>query len=410
MGFSFIHAADLHLGCLFSGIDELPLTLQQRAIDASCNAFTNLVNCCIERSVDFMIISGDIFETNKPTLRVQKAFVRQLERLAEYQIDIFVVTGNHDAAVLENLVFTMPDNLFAFPTDAVRTYERVYNDILIKIAGISYAQFEVEDLSKRFPKPDNQNFNIAILHCDVGGSDERYSPVLLTDLDRKGYNYWALGHVHTMKQWINNSVIQYPGVLQGRHSAESGEKGCFFVKVASDRSIDSKFVEFQDIIWREVSVDLTEVAPDKLVDVLLDLKEKNRSLGKAGCLLSITLTGATMCHNWLQMPDELGDLLLELKEGEEGLDNFIWVVNIIDQTSPVVDWIMLRRQDNFLSEVILFIEELENSLINNYSETELQTLSELTKISNGVHGLTLDQKEILSRAKLLALQVLGEGE
>lgn len=410
MSFSFMHAADLHLGCLFSGIDELPLDLQQRVIDASLNAFKNLINCCIELSVDFVIISGDIFETNRPTLRVQKVFVEQLKRLAEFQIDTFIVTGNHDAAVFDNLVFTMPDNLYIFPTDAVKIYERVFNNMPIKIAGISYAQFEVEDLSIKFPQPDSEGFNIAILHCDVGGSDHRYSPVLLTDLEQKGYNYWALGHVHTMKQWINNSVIQYPGVLQGRHRAENGEKGCFLVKVASDKSIDSRFIEFQDIIWREVAIDLTETAPDMLVDMLLDVKEKNRSLGQVGCLLSLTLKGATRCHNWLQMSDESADLLLELREGEERLDNFVWVTSIIDRTNPVVDWNDLRNQENFLSEVILFIEELENSLTDQNAENKLHALSEATEIFTGVHGLKLEQKEILSKAKLLILQVLGEGE
>lgn len=105
MGLRFVHAADLHLGSQFAGVTELHERLSRRVIDASLSAFSNLVNFCIESDVDFLVLAGDVFETNRPSLRTQKHFVDQLARLNKAEIDVYMVTGNHDAGFLPNFVF-----------------------------------------------------------------------------------------------------------------------------------------------------------------------------------------------------------------------------------------------------------------------------------------------------------------
>ena len=105
MGFKFVHAADLHLGSQFSGVNELT-ALENRAINASLKAFENLVQYCIESQVDFLLLAGDVFESPKPVLRVQKYFADQISRLQAVGIDVFAITGNHDANVFDNFVFS----------------------------------------------------------------------------------------------------------------------------------------------------------------------------------------------------------------------------------------------------------------------------------------------------------------
>ncbi len=406
MVFSFMHAADLHLGCGFSDTDTLPKGLQQRVIDASLSSFANLIDSCLETAVDCLIIAGDIFESNLPSLRTQKHFVAGIEKLATRDIDIFLVTGNHDVGVFDSLVFPLPGNVYIFPSDSTKTYEQIYNRFPVSITGISYANNIEENLSHKFPLPNQQHFNIAILHGDVGGSEGRYSPVSLGDLKNKTYHYWALGHVHTAKQWQNGSMIQYPGVLQGRHSGETGEKGCYWVKVTEDKSINSRFLAVQDIIWRKAYVDLSQIQPNQLFGRLEGIKEKYRSSGQLGCILTLILTGATSCYDLLEEPNALADLLLDLRANEEGLGNFIWTARILDQTTPLVDWDQLKAQDNFLSQVLLYIEELEKG--NGPRELDNDLLMIGQDLARG-HGLGLNSKEVLAKARLLALKLLGEG-
>ena len=50
-------------------------------------------------------------------------------------------------------------------------------------------------------------------------------PCSLDDLRRKGYDYWALGHVHGYEVLADDPPIVFAGNLQGRHARETGAKG-----------------------------------------------------------------------------------------------------------------------------------------------------------------------------------------
>jgi exonuclease SbcD len=401
MGFRFVHAADLHLGCQFAGVEEINPDLKQRVMDASLRAFKNLTDYCLESDVDFLLLAGDVFETNRPSLRTQKFFVEQLARLQTANIDVFMVTGNHDAGLVKNLVFKLPKNLIMFGSEQADVIERTYNSLQVTITGISYAQQHVGDLTPLFPRPDSSSFNIAILHCEVGGKEFGYAPASLARLQSSGYDYWAIGHVHTAAEWSNGCQIRYPGVLQGRHSGETGQKGCWIVEVDSRGIKNSQFISVQDIIWQTIELDLTEVAPKQLYSTLQQAKEDQRAGFSVGTMLNLTLTGASSCYHLLKQPGTISDLLMELRDGEEQ-DNFVWVTGIDDQVLPEIDWNSLRRQGDFLAEVIAYIEELE---ANPETYAETAAVSEL-------HELLMehDVRELLRNAKLIAVELLSGGE
>ncbi len=43
-------------------------------------------------------------------------------------------------------------------------------------------------------------------------------------LAKKGFDYWALGHIHKRQLLAESPSIYYPGNIQGRNRKESGEK------------------------------------------------------------------------------------------------------------------------------------------------------------------------------------------
>ncbi|NLL87450.1 MAG: DNA repair exonuclease [Firmicutes bacterium] len=408
MGFTFVHAADLHLGSFFSGIEELAPDLKKRAINASLKAFENLVQYCLDTQVDFVLFAGDVFETAEPGLLIQKHFIGQIERLQASGIDIFVVTGNHDANVFEHFIFPLPDNFFIFSASEAECISRSYKNQPVTITGVSYPQPHVGDLSPMFPRPNPGSFNIAVLHCDVGSREFGYAPVALTDLEALGYHYWAIGHVHSAKRWETSCVIQYPGILQGRDKAESGPKGFYVVTVEANTVIDTKFVVQQDVVWQTKELDLSQAIPEQLPYILLEAKDEKRAQYPVGTMLQLKLTGTSACYGMLKQEGTIEDLLTELRRGEEQRADFVWVAELDDQTLPEIDWEEIRQQGDFLAEVIAFMEQMEAGSIN--IDAEAVAASENVALSLGI---TLDREGLLHNAKLIAVQLLwggGQGE
>jgi hypothetical protein len=90
-----------------------------------------------------------------------------------------------------------------------------------------------------YPPTIADRFNIGILHTSLDGREghDRYAPCTVNQLLGKGYDYWALGHVHK-REIVHDAapVILFPGNLQGRHIREEGPKGCMLVSVEGDKS------------------------------------------------------------------------------------------------------------------------------------------------------------------------------
>ena len=62
--------------------------------------------------------------------------------------------------------------------------------------------------------------------------------VLWMNLKSKGYDYWALGHVHKREIVDGIPWIVFPGNIQGRHIRETGAKGATLVTVEDGRITD----------------------------------------------------------------------------------------------------------------------------------------------------------------------------
>ena len=94
--FRFVHAADLHIDSPFSGIGEVDGHVATHLREATYEAFQNLVDLCINREAEFLVIAGDIYDGADRSVRAQLRFRDGLSTLAEKSIQTFVAHGNHD--------------------------------------------------------------------------------------------------------------------------------------------------------------------------------------------------------------------------------------------------------------------------------------------------------------------------
>ena len=123
----FLHAADLHLDRSFEGLTSVPEHFQERLITANQKMLKNIVDTAITQAVDFVLLVGDTFHQNRPTLKTQCYFFQEMDRLAEAAIPVFMNFGNHDFYQADRYWFAFPENIQLFDEERVETKKLVTN-------------------------------------------------------------------------------------------------------------------------------------------------------------------------------------------------------------------------------------------------------------------------------------------
>ena len=115
---TFIHAADLHLGAPFRGLRALSSSWADRMVASIPESYDRVVASAIENQVDFVIISGDIFDMAHPSYADFLCFFDGLKRLDAAGIRVYLCTGNHDPYTSWQADFAeLPANTYMFPAD-----------------------------------------------------------------------------------------------------------------------------------------------------------------------------------------------------------------------------------------------------------------------------------------------------
>ena len=102
------------------------------------------------------------------------------------------------------------------------------DELDVAIHGQSFARAAVtENLAAAYPDPVPGWVNIGLLHTGLTGLEghERYAPCTVDDLRERGYDYWALGHIHTRGTPCLDPRSSSPATRKGRHIRETGREG-----------------------------------------------------------------------------------------------------------------------------------------------------------------------------------------
>ncbi|MCL6454343.1 MAG: DNA repair exonuclease [Alicyclobacillus sp.] len=306
--FKFVHCADIHLDSPLRGLSALADAPADEIRGATRRALENLVDLCIREAVQFLVIAGDVYDGDWDDYNTALFFHRCMSRLQSAGIPVYLIRGNHDAASHMSRRLTLPTNVVEFPSDAPHT-ERI-PALNVSIHGQSFAHRAVTDnLARNYPEPDPGHFNIGILHTCAEGQEghEPYAPCTVAELAAKGYQYWALGHIHQRQVLHENPCIVFPGNIQGRHIREPGEKGCTLVTV-DGASVRLEHRNLDVLRFFPCEVDLGGVTSEiectqRIERALADLAEAH------DCLLAVrvTLCGATSLHGDLVADQERFD-------------------------------------------------------------------------------------------------------
>lgn len=299
----FIHTADIHLDSPLTGLSAYQGAPSDLLRTATRDAFENLVSEAIAERVDFMVIAGDLYDGTWKDFNTGIYFASQMGRLKLAGIPVYLLLGNHDAESEMTKKLVLPDNVYKFPSNKAATFE--IPALRVALHGRSFKEVATTDnLAVMYPDPVPGWLNIGVLHTALEGNSAHanYAPCSIAELEARGYQYWALGHVHEHRVWRGASTIAFPGNLQGRHIRETGPRGALMV-TATGADIDEVERLHVDVLrWHALAVDVT---------ACLNLAEVTRTAGRAMELLvenadgerpiavRVTLTGATPAHGQL---------------------------------------------------------------------------------------------------------------
>ena len=304
-----IHTADLHLDSAFSSRFS-----KEEAEERRRNlliAWNKLLQYGIERKVQAILISGDLFDSPVVSRSTMEIFLSSIRKNPE--ISFFYLRGNHDTKNTFRFRDDLPKNLFLFSKEGkkYRLKEKLVllgqefygterrsefpeesygTESLLELPEEPEELVEEELLSPSSAKDAVQSIwnlkeedcNILMLHGVLreGGPEvQNEQGISLKQLSRYPIHYLALGHIHKREEGKCGSLNYiYPGCLQGRGFDEEGEKGFYYLEIEEEtKEIKAEFVPLKEGAFRIITLFLSEE------DGTLDAEEKIReSLKKEG--------------------------------------------------------------------------------------------------------------------------------
>ncbi|SHJ79082.1 DNA repair exonuclease SbcCD nuclease subunit [Anaerobranca californiensis DSM 14826] len=404
MAVKFIHCADIHLDRPFSGLGFIDEVVQQKVLEGNKKAFENIINLAIKEKVDFLLISGDLFDSKNVSLESQILCQRYFKLLEGENIKVYIARGNHDPQGT-NLRISLPENVHFFSADKVETIFFQKDGETVFIHGISFPKEKVEEnLALKFPFA-KEGINIGVLHCEVG-TGEGYSPCNLGDLKEKNYHYFALGHIHKGEILSEEPYIVYSGTHQGKNIKETGEKGCFLVSIEKGQ-VQIEFYKTGIIQWFCEEIEGSNL---KNIDDLKDILEQKiqgimENIRDQGAIIRFILKGNSQLANISN--EDLQDLVLSFNGEFPYNFPFIWVESIENNLKGEIDLEKLKEGDFFLATLLGIFEEIKTS--PSLQEKLFSDIDVLSKIDVRKIVGEIDKVEILEKAENYLIQSLAGG-
>lgn len=239
----FAHISDLHLG---KKVNEFSMIEDQKYI------LNEIIRIVKSDQLDAVFIAGDIYDKSVASLEAVSLFDTFLTELFELNIEIYIISGNHDSAerlsfgskIIEKsrihiapvfngslsksvfydeygciniymMPFIRPSNVRRFyPEENIESYEDAV-EIVLRASEVDYSERNIL-IAHQFitgaKRTESEEIN-------VGGLDN-----ISADLF-ENFNYTALGHIHR-QQKIKSEFIRYSGTPLKYSFSEINDRKC----------------------------------------------------------------------------------------------------------------------------------------------------------------------------------------
>ena len=302
-----IHGADFHLDSPFSGLP--PEEARQRRRE-NRTLPERLAQLAARRQADLVLLAGDLFDGDE----VYPETLEQLRSaLAGISCPVVIAPGNHDpycsGSPYESVDW--PENVHIFRESGLKALH--FPALGCTVYGAAFTDsFRTDEVLEGFAPGGQDGIRLLCLHGDLDRRQSKYGPLSSGQLERAGFRYAALGHVHcgTGLQRSGETFWAYPGSVAGRGFNETGEKGVL-VCTLEETGVSAELVSLGGCRYHILTADVTGREPrSALAEVLAPMTQRDicrvALTGEAETppdLLGLETEFASLCCR-LQLQDE----------------------------------------------------------------------------------------------------------
>ncbi len=262
-GVKILHMADIHLGSVFAGLPaDKARTRRNESVYNCLNAIQDAKSC------DALLLSGDVFNSGDVSVTILDVFLKAISDLGD--IPVFYSCGNHDSYYTYAVQYCLnkaPSNLRIFPPDKMTFF--TLDNLNLRVYGASFSDAHAENsLVDTDIKLDEDYINILCIHADT--SPGLYNYINVNVLDKLGFDYAALGHIHSYSgiNKTGNCYYAYPGIPEGRGFDECGDKGYIKGSVLKGNA-DLQFIKMPGKKYIDEKIDISDFQNEyELVDII----------------------------------------------------------------------------------------------------------------------------------------------
>jgi DNA repair exonuclease SbcCD nuclease subunit len=361
----FVHAADLHLDSPFLGLSAAaPAHVREAMLDATFAAYDAIIQLCLDRRVEALLVAGDVYDGADRSLRAQRRFYDGLQQLSDAGIRSFVCHGNHDHLGGWEAQLDPPPLCHRFGATVEAVPFDPADPARGSVYGVSYPRQEVrENLAAAFVREGDARLAIGLLHANVGevGGHANYSPCTLADLAVPGMDYWALGHVHTRQVMrAAGPAVVYPGNPQGRHPYEGGPRGVYVVELDDSGRAELEFVDVSAVRWERLAIGIERFDREQqLMDAVQErIASALDAAGGRPLVARLEFTGRGAMHATLRRNGFAADLREHVNETWGASRPFAWCERVRIDTAPAIDRDRYLEGQDFLADVLRMVDDV----------------------------------------------------
>jgi len=275
------------------------------------DVFSAAMETCIEYPVDFILISGDLFDSSVPhNLKVVQNAAAKMREVVEHGIPIYCIYGSHEYSATSTSIIEV--------LESAGLLQKIVQPVMIdnklklipfvdqrtgaKLVGISARKMGLERESYAILDRESlellEGFKVFAFHS---GLDE-FKPDYLTQMSTlplsllpKGFDYYAGGHIHqkSMHQELGYERIVFPGPLFTGHGRDiektaSKEPRGFFIVSFDNQVRSTEFVQIEMGDYAFCKLDVTGL---NAVQAQLKLEDELLHLDVAGKIVVVRIFG-----------------------------------------------------------------------------------------------------------------------
>lgn len=264
MSLKIIHCADVHFDSAMSGLsDSSKVNIRREEMKET---FSKIVS--MAEKADILLIAGDLFDGKNVSSGTLMFLKDQFAKIPETQV--YIVAGNHDYMGADSVYrrFDFGENVYIFDTEMECIEKDGYDIYGMSFKTANDERKMLEDFSVKNP----EKINICLMHANLGGAD--YNPIKISDIEKSGLDYLALGHIHKASEIKKAGATNYAycGCPEGRGNDETGEKGVYAIELIKGNVVNAQFVPLSKRMYIDEEIDISGVCDYN--EILERIKEK----------------------------------------------------------------------------------------------------------------------------------------